>query len=268
MLRAGLATHLKRRPWYLWQDCWQWRNRQPSAAQEGEWGDLNLLGIKMRGEDFPGNPKWLMSNWIWMGSPILQGGFENSNVTFHKRERDGRFSILPHLVTAWGAHARQKLLPVSYIFSAPGMTLLYSVNAKVQVPSGLCTFSRVDVYLAWPALTFWFLLLFSPTAAGELWPLLGLWWGCLSLNRYRGDFAVLEWPCPMPRWHLYSPADQPLFLLYILLKNLERNKAHLLAPVINSICVCEMWMALHCSVCLATGICANDLEQNSLKWKL
>lgn len=133
----GLLTALQRGPWCLWQDYWPWRNRETSAAQEAERGDLNLLGIKMMGRGFPRNPKFLFSNWIWMGSPPLQGGFKNSDLSFLKRER---FSILSHTATDQGAQTREKSLLSSYIFSTPGMTLLYSVNARIQVPSGLCTF--------------------------------------------------------------------------------------------------------------------------------
>lgn len=105
MLRDGLATTLQRRPWCLWQDYWPWRNRGTSAAQEAEWGDLNLLGIKMTGGDFPRNPKFLFSNWIWMGSSPLQGDFKTSDPSFLKRER---FSILSHMATAQGAQTREE----------------------------------------------------------------------------------------------------------------------------------------------------------------
>lgn len=51
-------------------------------------------------------------------------------------------------------------------------------------------------------------------------------------------------PCPMLTWHMYSSADQWLFLLYILLKNTERNKAHSPAPVINRVASVKWWVAL------------------------
>lgn len=98
-LMGWIAAVLQRRPWCLWQHCGQWRNWEPSAAQEAEQGDSNLLGIKMRGGDFPRSTKCLFSNWIWKGSPGLQGGFKNSNLSFHKCVWE-RFSIFSHLATA------------------------------------------------------------------------------------------------------------------------------------------------------------------------
>lgn len=170
MLRDGLAAILQRRPWCLQQGCWPWRNWEPSAAQEAEWGDLNLLGVKKRRGDFPRIPKCLFSNSIRMGSPALQGGFKNSSLSFLERERDGRFSILSYLATARGAQTRQKTPNQLHFFYPRNYSI---VQHECQDPGSFWSLHvfEVGVYLAWSVLTFWFLLLFSPIVAGELWPL-------------------------------------------------------------------------------------------------
>lgn len=140
----------------------------------------------MRGEDFPRNPKCLFPSRIWAGSPALQGGFRNPDLIFHKR---WIFFSSSH-IWPWPEVCRQKrkLFQPTTHFSTLGKAPLYSVNAKAQFPSGLCTFFEVGVYFAWSALTFWFLLLFPPIVAGELWPLPGFLVGLLFSGQVHGRF--------------------------------------------------------------------------------
>lgn len=140
--------------------------------------------MKMGAGDFPRNPMYFLKlvNWIWTGSPdafkIFSLGFEGEKEDIFHPPTSGHS---PRCPVKGGKASSQPHFSET--------TQLYRVKAKAQFFSGLCMYFQVGVYFAWSALTLWFLLVFSPIVAGELWPLTGFMVELPLSEKVQGRFS-------------------------------------------------------------------------------
>lgn len=172
-----------------------------------------------------------------MGSQVPSGAFKNSSISF-KGEKEEIF----HPPTFQSAQTRRKVFQAATFFLHQKWLHCTKWMPRPRFVLVFARIFQISVYFAWSALTFWFLFLLSPIVAGELWPLPGLWWSCLCLRRYMGDFSMLLC-CEKRRGSTFG-FSIPFYPFYLLA---------LLWAVFHQQLFWHLWLLFACSPVLRHG---------------